>query len=1727
MAVVGSAELVVTAVTTGFKKQIQEAFREARPVAATEGERYGKAFGGKFKTQFKKSIRDSFSETRKRNALEGERYGKAFGGKFKTQFTKAIRDAFSETRTGAAEEGERQGALFGESFAKGFGDAIGDTLSVRFKDAADDYVRAVDEASRALANMPVPQAAAPGAPPASAGPGGGAPVDDAEKRLNDRKAADDQAHAARMQRIEDAALAAAQKLADQYDKIDADRAAADAKRNTAALDTIQRLSDQYDKVDANRAAADAKRNSAALDAIQKISDQYDKIDADRAAADSKRDAAARDRAQKLADDLQAINDKAAARRAAADQKAADDAVRRAQAAAQRMQLSDDAFQARQARQRRARQDREGGGGGSGIFSDIVRGAEAANRSFTMLYGIGNMVATGLTGLIGAVVALGAALISLSAAASVAAGSLVVLPALLGAAVQGAVTGITAFRGVGAAISAGFKAAGGSAARGGKAGVNAARAVEDARKALARAYEDAARRMRDADQRVLESQERLAESQNEARIAQEALTGARERAAERLQQLAFDVEGAALSEESAVLRLQRATEELAKVTANPASTAQEIQEASLNYREAELALRRAQDAYEDIQKEQEAAAAAGVEGSYEVVSAQNAIIEAANAVVEAQRGLRDAEEARADAAVQSSRAIADAQERLNEALQDQGSAMGGAAAAADAYQEALAKLSPDARRFVEYIVSLKDELATLKAAAGEQLFAGLTTSVQRIVENFFPALEQMLRVTGGSLAKFADSISMVVSSAGFISRFTAVAEDNADVIARFGDIVASVIDGISGVMVAAGPITSQFTDYLVRQADTFQRYATSGAGMSEMTAYFQDAADTAGQLGRIFGNLWEGLLNIGSAARPAGDALLDTIEQATDKWAAFTGSFSRQNELEEYFSQANANAVAVLQLLKDIGDVFGGLGDNPQIAQAANLLRREFVPSLEKIMEAAGGGIYAFAELTASVAKFFEGFADSGVVTLFFSTLTAVVDTLTGIFQSDLAQAILAIVAPIAAVTKAFGLIWLPIKFFTSSLVGAVTTWQSLVTAVGGGTGRILSNLATITTGFFILREQMIQSAIQAGVSSGIIASTFGTLGAAFSAGLTGIRALGRGLLALVGGPAGAAMLAITVLVGVFTHFKQKAEEAKQATQDFADSLDEASGAVTAKSFELFADTVSDKLVGSLEEAGIGMDEFMGMIADGKPGMDALRDRLEAAGYSTARVDALMQMAAGTQRSWNSTVEGATDVWEKDKRNKEASAKAADAYRKQTVLARAATMDQNEIMASQNALMEKLAKNYRDAVADFTYLNDTAINQQETAIRAAEALDELTGSVQEAREALGLKQEMDISSAVVTENNTKKLNLQSEAGRAVMESTIDYMKAIDDQMQANLDAGMSIDEANAKYEAQKQAFIDAAESAGISREAVEGYITTIEKTPSERKTRFLAILEEQSIQQLTENMDYASRNRVALYLSEIDNPTMAQVVEAVEEVTKDKVVTYLSETDRQAYEEAKAKIFSLTVDENGNPIDVSLLADADKAALAEAERKIAELTNKARTAPVKVVLSADPKVIMWDEGAQGGKLVPVGAIRMAAAGGPVIGPGGPKDDRAGLFALSHGEYVLSARAVKALGGTAAVDAVHRAAGGGGSSRRLMADGGPVTADVLRSLSALSGGGTGGGSQRSSGMTAGERAMLAQLERMERGGMTVSIGTITAPEPVAAAREVVSAMRSEAYLLGRYA
>jgi len=661
-------------------------------------------------------------------------------------------------------------------------------------------------------------------------------------------------------------------------------------------------------------------------------------------------------------------------------------------------------------------NRAGNGGGSAfgrafnsaLNSEFAKVAPAASAAFTAVFAGANIAGTGIAVLVSSLSAVVSGLYAIVSAAGVAAGSIAVLPGALAAAGQALGTIKLAFGSVGEALKAGTKAqvantaATASGTGASQASAAASYAAADARKALQRALQDAAYAQAQAADRVRDAEREVAAAQMDVLNVQKQLNAARKEAAETLQQLAFSAEDAALGEERAALTLEDAYAKLQAVKNLPPDD-RTRREAELSYKEAELAYREAKDRNSDLAKEQKRATKAGIEGSSEVVDAQNAISDAKEALAQKEKALADAREAAAKQELDSSRAIADARQALARAQQRVNTAAASpaipaAAKSADAYAEALSKLSPAAQDFVRYLISIKDRFKELRAAAGERLFPQLQVAIQNLIDGALPDLENALRVTGGTLGELAVGFSKGVTEGDNFKRVLDGSNEILSVFTRRNSDGSNSAQQLSRVMlrllVAVQPITQRFAEFIRHLIDLADKATDTKREMNGLTDFFNRAGDRAALLGDIIKNLFGVLTDLGGIADKTGEGLLVSFDKSLIRLRKFLQEPENQADLRKYFADVADNVRSISDALVLVAGGFLSLGDNPGIKKFFDSIEpavKNFTQLGDNLTDSGDG----LAEFINNLSVLLLAFGDSQGIRVFFNTLNAGFDLLFG------------------------------------------------------------------------------------------------------------------------------------------------------------------------------------------------------------------------------------------------------------------------------------------------------------------------------------------------------------------------------------------------------------------------------------------------------------------------------------------------------------------------------------------------------------------------------------------------------------------------------------------------------------------------------------------------------------------------------------------------------------
>lgn len=163
-------------------------------------------------------------------------------------------------------------------------------------------------------------------------------------------------------------------------------------------------------------------------------------------------------------------------------------------------------------------------------------------------------------------------------------------------------------------------------------------------------------------------------------------------------------------------------------------------------------------------------------------------------------------------------------------------------------------------------------------------------------------------------------------------------------------------------------------------------------------------------------------------------------------------------------------------------------------------------------------------------------------------------------------------AGLTKMVDAWGGLPTPIKTVTISIGAARVALALLNTEMGKkATTQLMAGLTTARAGMATFRANVAATTAQLKAANpgmttfGAGLRAVGTNAAVATGGLSLLRGAASGLMALLGGPMGIAMMAvgagIGVLISQFQKHKQAAEESKQATKEWADALNESQGRI--------------------------------------------------------------------------------------------------------------------------------------------------------------------------------------------------------------------------------------------------------------------------------------------------------------------------------------------------------------------------------------------------------------------------------------------------------------------------------------------------------------------------------------------------------------------------------------
>lgn len=667
---------------------------------------------------------------------------------------------------------------------------------------------------------------------------------------------------------------------------------------------------------------------------------------------------------------------------------------------------------RQASARASRAGRSAGGGFSKAFGAGLKGLGAL---------AGVAVAANLSGAAGAAAALAPALSTAGTAAAA---------LKLG------------LSGVGDAFKAAFadsSAQASSAASATRAVESAQRGLANAQRALADARVQAAERVREAQEGVRDAERDLADAQREARQVQGELNDARREAARALQDMNQRLAESRLDEREAVLRLKEAQEELQAAQERGGVDPDELERLQLAYERAKLNLQEQRRDTKRLAEDTKAANKAGIEGSEQVLAVKDRISEANRTVADRERALAEAHADVDKARVDGARQIEDAQRAVADAAAAVADAQAAAAAQASKFDEAMSKLAPNARDFVNAVRGLAPAWRGMRMSVQNRLFEGLDTTVTGLANDTIPILRRQLTETAGiwnAMAKNAAGAISEMAKSGLLEKVFEGANQN---FRAFEKVPGQLITAWAQLSVAAQPAMERLSSGFAGAISSFTDGIAKGFASGGLEQGINTAFEILSQFGQLLGNILGSIGQIFKAASDAGGEIVGAL-------SAVFGELRRVLGLPEIQAQLRTLFAAVAQIVQAIVPIFGA------VVQAIVPVLAAIAPAVAEIATAAGPVLEQLATIL--------GQALLPIVQSLMPVLTQV-----GLLLVQVVQAVMPLLQPIANLISAV----------VTALAPALTPIINVVTQlVGVLVGPLTSVVQTLTPALVAMGELVVQ-----------------------------------------------------------------------------------------------------------------------------------------------------------------------------------------------------------------------------------------------------------------------------------------------------------------------------------------------------------------------------------------------------------------------------------------------------------------------------------------------------------------------------------------------------------------------------------------------------------------------------------------------------------------------------
>ncbi|MFD7858570.1 peptidoglycan DD-metalloendopeptidase family protein [Streptomyces microflavus] len=269
---------------------------------------------------------------------------------------------------------------------------------------------------------------------------------------------------------------------------------------------------------------------------------------------------------------------------------------------------------------------------------------------------------------------------------------------------------------------------------------------------------------------------------------------------------------------------------------------------------------------------------------------------------------------------------------------------------EAYAEAMAKLSPQARSLVRGVTALKPAWDLLRLGVQDRLLGGIGSRLTDVGSRVLPVLRGGLEGTAGLLNRVAKNALTAVDNLARTGTLKQIFDGATQSLSPLSRIPGQLVTGFGQLAVAAQPAFQRLTEGAAGAVDGVSAKLTKAFESGAAEKAINTAVDLLGDLMEVGGNVLDILGDIFMAGEGTGGGTIGVLKTITEEISKITSSPEVQGGLKALFSVMGTIAVTVAPLLgtalKFVGQIFQQLG--PPIETLVVALGAALKPVIEAL-----------------------------------------------------------------------------------------------------------------------------------------------------------------------------------------------------------------------------------------------------------------------------------------------------------------------------------------------------------------------------------------------------------------------------------------------------------------------------------------------------------------------------------------------------------------------------------------------------------------------------------------------------------------------------------------------------------------------------------------------------------------------------------------------------------